>query len=176
MLLMGDEVRRSQGGNNNTWCQNNPLGWMHWQVDEGDQALRRFLQRLLALRQRLAPLLNPELPYADGPQRRPGDGGPPWREWHGVTLRQPDWASWSHCLAWSLQDPARGALIWCGLNAYHEPMVFEIPACSTGWRLAINTSLAADHDLPEKPEPFYTASAALESRSLMLLVASPLLG
>jgi glycogen operon protein len=75
MLLMGDEVRRSQGGNNNTWCQNNPLGWMHWQPDRGDLAMRLFLQRLLQLRAHLAGLFNPELPLDDKPQRRTGASG-----------------------------------------------------------------------------------------------------
>jgi glycogen operon protein len=176
MLLMGDEVRRSQGGNNNTWCQNNPLGWMHWQPDDDDLALRRFLQRLLALRRQLAPLLNPELPFGDGQLRRAGDGGPPWHQWHGVELGQPDWASWSHCLAWSLQDPMQGALLWCGLNAYYQPMTFSLPHCATGWHQVINTALPEDADLPEQPQPFHGAQASLESRSLVLLVAQPLLG
>jgi glycogen operon protein len=178
MLLMGDEVRRSQGGNNNTWCQNNPLGWMHWQPDNHDQALRRFLQRLLALRRQLAPLLNPEQPLLEGPPRRGGDGHAPipWREWHGVELRQPDWASWSHCLAWSLHDQERGSLLWCGLNAYYQPMTFQLPPCPAGWRQVINTALPADHDLPERPQAFEDTAAALESRSLVLLVAGPLLG
>ena len=174
MLLMGDELRRSQGGNNNTWCQNNPLGWMHWQPDSDDLALRRFVQRLLTLRRRLAPLLNPEVPFGDGPPLRAADGSLPWREWHGVELRKPDWASWSHCLAWSLQDPSRGPLLWCGLNAFYQPMQFELPPCASGWRQVINTGLGADQDLPEQPPAFNSSSAMLESRSLVLLVASPL--
>ncbi|MFM7267174.1 MAG: glycogen debranching protein [Cyanobium sp.] len=174
MLLMGDEVRRSQGGNNNTWCQNNPLGWMHWRPDDDDLALRRFLCRLLALRRRLAPLLNPELPLPEVPPR-PGEGVGPWREWHGVEWRQPDWATWSHCLAWSLQDQERGLLLWCGLNAYYQPMRFEIPPCPAGWRRVIDTALPADRDLPEDPSPFSDSFAALQSRSLLLLVAEPLL-
>jgi glycogen operon protein len=175
MLLMGDEVRRSQGGNNNTWCQNNPLGWMHWQPDQEDLALRRFLQRLLALRRRLAPLLNPELPIADGPPRRGGEGMAHWREWHGVEWRQPDWASWSHSLAWSLQDHERGSLLWCGLNAYYQPMRFAVPPCTSGWRRVIDTALGPDQDLPEDPPLFAESSALLQSRSLLLLLAEPLL-
>jgi hypothetical protein len=83
MLLMGDEVRRSQGGNNNTWCQNNPLGWMHWNPDADDRALMVFLKRLISLRQTLAPLLNPENPLARAPPNGPRDSGLAWRE---VTL------------------------------------------------------------------------------------------
>ncbi|MFZ9463473.1 MAG: glycogen debranching protein, partial [Vulcanococcus sp.] len=66
MLLMGDEVRRSQGGNNNAWCQDNPLGWMHWRPDGDDLALQQFVRRLIGLRHHLAGLLNPEIPHGDG--------------------------------------------------------------------------------------------------------------
>ena len=175
MLLMGDEVRRSQGGNNNTWCQNNPLGWMHWQPDAGDLDLRRFLRRLIQLRQRLAPLLNQELPPSTGGQARGAGNQPLWREWHGLELGKPDWASWSHCLAWSLHDVNIGTLIWCGMNAYYQPMQFALPAQPAGWRRVIDTAIPGDHDLPATPEPWLPATAPLESRSLMLLVATPLL-
>ena len=175
MLLMGDEVRRSQGGNNNTWCQDNPLGWMHWQPDTGDLALRLFLQRLLQLRAHLAGLFNPELPLDDKPQRRSGDRGHLWRQWHGVELASPDWASWSHTLAWSLNDSQQGPLVWCGMNAYSKAMHFELPSCRQGWLRVIDTALPPGEDLPSEPEAWLPAGAPLQSRSLMLLVAAPLL-
>ncbi|MFM8604936.1 MAG: glycogen debranching protein [Cyanobium sp.] len=130
MLLMGDEVRRSQGGNNNTWCQNNPLGWMHWRPDEDDTAMRGFLTRLIRLRQHLAPLVHPAPPLPEPPQKLNGAANLPWREWHGVELHKPDWAQWSHCLAWSLNDAERGPLLWCGMNAYYKAMQFDLPACA----------------------------------------------
>ena len=167
MLLMGDEVRRSQGGNNNAWCQNNPIGWMHWQTDGADRALRQFCRRLLHLRQRLAPFLNPEAMGSEKSQLQ--------RHWHGVELNAPDWASWSHSLAWSLESPQRGPLLWCGMNAYFEAMHFDLPPCSGGWLRVIDTALPAGQDLPEDPELWRPPGAPLESRSLMLLVAAPLL-
>ena len=175
MLLMGDEVRRSQGGNNNTWCQNNPLGWMHWQPDAGDLALRRFLRRLIRLRQHLAPLLHLEGALAAAGEGATTEPAPFWREWHGVELGKPDWASWSHSLAWSLHDSEGGPLIWCGMNAYYLPMRFEIPIQLAGWLRVIDTALPGDHALPARPEPWLAEAAPLESRSLMLLVAAPLL-
>jgi len=175
MLLMGDEVRRSQGGNNNTWCQNNPLGWMHWQPDSGDLAVRLFLKRLLQLRSHLSGLFNPELPLDDKPQRRSGDRGHLWRQWHGVELDSPDWASWSHTLAWSLNDSHQGPLVWCGMNAYCKAMHFELPSSSQGWLRVIDTALPPGDDLPSRPEAWLPSGAPLQSRSLMLLVAAPLL-
>ncbi len=170
MLSMGDEVRRSQGGNNNAWCQNNPLGWMHWRPDAGDQALRRFLCRLIRLRQRLAALLNPEIPLAEAPARRMGEGTVLWREWHGVELHKPDWASWSHSLAWSVHDTREGPLLWCGWNAYYKAMHFDLPASGAGWMRVIDTALPPDDDLPETPERWTPPGVPLESRSLILMV------
>ncbi len=161
MLLMGDEVRRSQGGNNNTWCQNNPLGWMHWQPDQADEALRTFLRRLLQLRRNLAPLLNPEI-------------GQNERHWHGVEVNKPDWASWSHTLAWSLHDAEGAPLLWCGLNAYGKAIHFELPANPDGWLRVIDTGLPAGEDLPAHPTTWSPGGMPLESRSLVLLAAGGL--
>jgi glycogen operon protein len=175
MLLMGDEVRRSQGGNNNTWCQNNPLGWMHWQPDGGDLALRTFLLRLLHLRRQLLDLLNPELPLAERPLRGAAEPAGLWRQWHGVEVGQPDWAEWSHTLAWSINDSVQGPLLWCGMNAYCRAVHFELPVCPTGWLRVIDTALPAGEDLPASFSPWKPRGAPLESRSLMLLVSSRLL-
>ncbi|MFO7629182.1 MAG: glycogen-debranching protein, partial [Prochlorococcaceae cyanobacterium] len=173
MLLMGDEVRRSQGGNNNSWCQNNPLGWMHWRPSSEDLALRLFLRRLLQLRCHLVDLINPLLPVTDQPQRREGDPGSLWREWHGVEQHWPDWANWSHSLAWSLHDRDQGILLWCAMNAYYQEMDFAVPPCEAGWRGVIDTALPAGQDLPQTPEAWSGARARLEGRSLLLLVAEP---
>ena len=175
MVLMGDEVRRSQGGNNNSWCQNNLLGWMHWQPDESDRALRRFLSRLIQLRQRLAHLLNPDVPIGETP-RRPGEGQALWREWHGVELHKPDWANWSHSLAWSLHDSRQGPLLWCGFNAYYKAMHFDLPPSAEGWMRVIDTALPPDEDLPDAPERWTPRGAPLESRSLMLMLHPSLVG
>jgi glycogen operon protein len=172
---MGDEVRRSQGGNNNSWCQNNPLGWMHWQADQDDGALRAFLQRLITLRSNLAGLLNPELAHPEQGASQGADGPELWRQWHGVELNKPDWASWSHTLAWTLNHRSQGPLLWCGMNAYGKAIHFDLPICPSGWLRAIDTGLAAGEDLPTEPGPWRAPRATLESRSVMLLVAKPLL-
>ena len=167
MLLMGDEVHRSQGGNNNCWCQDNPLGWMHWRWDEEGQQLRQFLQRLLQLRRQVLPLIDPELPLAAD-----GSAGRLWRQWHGVEQDKPDWASWSHCFAWSINCPASGPRLWCGMNAYYKALHFDLPPTPSGWRRVIDTGLPAGDDLPADPPLWRPPSAPMESRSLMLLVAA----
>lgn len=167
MLLMGDEVQRSQGGNNNCWCQDNPLGWMHWSWDTQGQAQKQFVQRLVRLRQQLLHVLDPVQPLADD-----GSRGGLWRQWHGVKLGYPDWASWSHCFAWSIHCPEKGVRLWCGMNAYFKALHFDIPASASGWRRVIDTGLPAGEDLPAEPPLWHPPSAPMESRSLMLLVAA----
>ena len=110
MLLMGDEVGRSQGGNNNSWCQNSPLSWMVWDENHCDLELKQFLQRLLRLRQALPQLFNPLVPprenkrkSAEQPSTQQSDL---WRQWHGVHLAKPDWAAWSLSLI-HISEPTR---------------------------------------------------------------------
>ncbi|MEB3333301.1 MAG: glycogen-debranching protein, partial [Synechococcaceae cyanobacterium] len=160
---------------NNTWCQDNPLGWMHWQPDAGDLALRTYLQRLLQLRRQLLPLLNPELPFEEQPQRRSTDPSHRWRQWHGVEIDRPDWAAWSHTLAWTINDSREGPLLWCGLNAYGKAIHFDLPVSPAGWLRVIDTALQAGEDLPSQPQRWTPLGIPLESRSLVLLVSRPLL-
>jgi len=97
-----------------------------------------------------------------------------WR-WHGVELDKPDWASWSHSLAWSLDDPRKGPLLWCAMNAYHKSMHFDLPATPAGWLRVIDTAVPPGDDLPSRPERWLPSGVPLESRSLILMVTPPLL-
>lgn len=174
MLLMGDEVGRSQGGNNNAWCQNNPLGWMQWPQDEESSAIREFLRRLLRLRRELAEWIDPATPMNNASAQPENSLIRRWRTWHGVSLHQPDWAEWSHSIAWSVEERHSGARLWCGMNAYHEEMEFALPSCQTRWLRRLDTSQPPGQDLPLTPERQQEGSVRLEARSLMLLCAEDL--
>ena len=171
MLSMGDEVSRSQGGNNNSWCQDSPISWMAWNPDQCDQELLVFLRRLLRLRNALPQLFNPLVPPRETTSKQPHDHGDVWRQWHGVSLSKPDWAEWSRTLATSLHMGSRGALLWMGLNAYKEGLNFELPVPASPWMRVIDTSLPSPMDLPEEPVPFNGAQIPMESRSFVLLLA-----
>ena len=174
MLLMGDEVGRSQGGNNNSWCQDSPLSWMVWNDDHCDRELQRFLQRLLRLRSAFPQLFNPQVPPREV-RRQPVD--PPsglWRQWHGVELGQPDWAAWSRTAAMSLHHNGDGALLWIGFNAYKDDLSFELPVPSTRWRRAIDTARPPGKDLPLTMPGHEGSSITLVNRSLVLLIADQL--
>ena len=80
MITAGDEIGRTQGGNNNAWCQDNEISWVDWELDEPRKELLAFTRRLLALR-RDAPDLPPHaVPerrgLALGPARTPGGSAP----------------------------------------------------------------------------------------------------
>lgn len=171
MLLMGDEVGRSQGGNNNTWCQDTPLSWMIWSEEHCDRELLTFVERLLKLRSQLTELLNPVVGHSEQTQRRNSDPDGLWRQWHGVELGKPDWASWSHCLAMSLHRGKRGAVLWAGFNAYFKSMHFDLPEPASPWHRLIDTALPADEDLPKTLEPWSPKGVPLEARSLVVMVA-----
>ena len=173
LLLMGDEWGRSQGGNNNAWCQGNPTGWMVWDGSVQADGLQTYLQRLLKLRQRFLDLLNPSVALPEDDE----SGHRIWREWHGTACHQPDWAAWSHTLAWSIHHRDQGPLLWCGMNAYHRALNFEIPAGAT-WSRLIDTALPNGEDLSVEPQPWgdphkatqgASQTATLEPRSLVLL-------
>ena len=171
MLLMGDEVGRSQGGNNNTWCQDSPLGWMVWNEDHCDLELKLFLKRLLKLRQALPQLFNPLIPARETTKKHPQDHTDMWRQWHGVDLSKPDWASWSRSVATSLHMGSHGAVIWMGFNAHKEALDFELPIPASPWTRVIDTSLPSPQDFPDQPVPFRGVTIPMQSRSFVLLVA-----
>ena len=171
MLLMGDEVGRSQGGNNNSWCQDSPLGWMVWDEDHCDLELKQFLQRLLRLRQALPQLFNPLVPPRETSRKAPQQQGDLWRQWHGVSLAKPDWAAWSRTTATSLHSADRGAMVWMGFNAYKESLSFELPVPTSPWKRVIDTSLPSPMDFPTEPANYRGVDIPLQSRSFVLLVA-----
>jgi isoamylase len=144
MLLMGDEVRRTQRGNNNAYCQDNEISWFDWRLVEQHADIHRFVTLLNAYRRRrdLATVtgrvsLNQLLEQAR-------------IQWSGVDLNRPDWSDHSHSLAITLES-ARGRFLLHGIfNAYWEPLAFAIPPQPTPeqqWRRCIDTALASPDDI-----------------------------
>ena len=169
LLWMGDEVNRSQGGNNNSWCQDNPLGWMTWDHGPAEQAMERYVRRLLRLRRALGSWLNPATLIQEQAEAQPLQA---YRQWHGPRLHRPDYGPWSHALAWSVHTATGDAVLWCGLNAFHKSIQFDVPRCRGGWRRLIDTALPPGDDLPRSPGPWTQDLVHLQCHSLALLVAS----
>jgi isoamylase len=165
MLLMGDEVRRTQRGNNNAYCQDNELSWFDWNGVHQHADLLRFVRSLIQLRQRCR-LFREEQFWTD-------PGGPDI-VWHGVMLNQPDWGEHSHSLAFEVYDrEVAGEHLHVLLNAYWESLTFALPARWPGqqWHRAVDTALPISDDCLEAAVPLgdqhhYTAQA----RSAVILV------
>ncbi|HNT25308.1 MAG TPA: glycogen debranching protein GlgX [Anaerolineales bacterium] len=166
MLLMGDEVRRTQHGNNNVYCQDNALSWFDWAGLEQHAGLLRFAR--LLVRMKLGYSLFQQEKFWTSP------AGPDVT-WHGVHLNQPDWASQSHSLAFELNDPLHAEHLHVILNAYWKPLEFELPHLppTQRWRRMIDTALPTPEDFTDPPVPLaknarrYTA----QPRSVVVLKA-----
>jgi len=145
MMLMGDEVRRTQGGNNNAYCQDNETSWFDWTLLAKQGDVHRFVTSLNASRvlrdveyERVA--LNQLIR-----QTHP--------TWHGVRLHQPDWGHSSHSIAFTARLTREQMLFHVILNAYWEPLEFELPSVVDGgqepWRRWIDTFLDSPQDIVE---------------------------
>jgi glycogen operon protein len=150
MLLMGDEARRTQHGNNNGYSSDDPVNWLDWDLTERHAGLRRFVGQLAAFRQG-RDLVDQSTRYTLNQLLQ-------WAhiEWHGVALGRPDWSDHSHSLAFTAGTPRWPFVLHAMFNAYWEPLTFEVPRGSTRpyrWRRCVDTALPP-------PEDFHTLDEA----------------
>jgi isoamylase len=145
MLLMGDEVRRTQRGNNNGYCQDSDISWFDWSLLERHADIHRFVKALNEFRQRRDTVTEAERLSLNEVLRRARI------EWHGVALNRPDWSDHSHSFAFAVRSLGGRFLLHGMLNAYWEPLAFELPPLAPGsrqsWRRCIDTALNAPHDI-----------------------------
>jgi isoamylase len=172
MILMGDEVRRTQNGNNNAYCQDNETSWFDWALVRRHADVYRFVRLLIARR-----LLRDKEPEGHRMTLTQLIGQAN-KGWHGIKLDQPDWGDHSHSVAFSAELPKEGAVCHLMFNAYWEPLDFELPPVSGAgadpWRRWIDTSLESPNDIAEwqtaPPVPGYTYRAG--PRSVVVVWAS----
>ncbi len=170
MLLMGDEMRRTQRGNNNAYCQDNEISWLDWNLLKRHADIHRFTKTLIAFRSRrdvssetVDLTLNQLLRRAQ-------------LEWHGTSLNRPDWSDDSHAIAFTVKSLRERFTIHAMLNAYWEPLAFELPAVGEhphkNWRRWIDTSSPSPDDICawEDAPTVSGSSYVVEARSLVLLV------
>ncbi len=142
MFLMGDEVRRSQKGNNNAYCQDNELSWFDWSLTKTNRGLLRFVSKLIHFIQDLEVFRIEKFLEVGYPSQEPH------LTWHGTYLGQPGWEEDSHALAFSLSEPASGEHLHVMFNAYWEPLNFELPPLAPGshWHRIVDTALPDPND------------------------------
>ena len=169
MFLMGDEVRRTQFGNNNAYCQDSELSWFDWSLIEKHKDVHRFVKLLIARRflrdaerEWQGMSLNKLLARAAG-------------GWHGTKVDQPDWGDHSHSIAFCAEMKNEGMFVYFIFNAYWEPLVFELPATRNGdrWRCWIDTSLPSPEDIVPWQEARSLAGQSYDAgpRSVVVLWA-----
>jgi len=171
MILMGDEVRRTQGGNNNAYCHDNDINWFDWTLVAKHADVHRFVTLLNARRllrdwehERQRMSLTELIAQAN-------------KAWHGVKLHQPDWGPHSHSIAFTAELRGEGLLAHFILNAYWEPLDFELPPANEGgggpWRRWIDTALDSPHDIVpwQTTTPVPGSSYRAEPRSVVVLFA-----
>jgi isoamylase len=169
MLLMGDEVRRTQSGNNNAYCQDNETSWLDWALLKKHADVYRFVRLLNA--RRVLRDQEPERQRLSLNQLLRGVN----LAWHGVKLHQPDWGESSHSIAFAVEIPQEKLLFHVIVNAYWEPLDFELPQMDgrseNPWRRWIDTALDSPHDILEWAiaEPLHGYNYQAESRSVVVL-------
>ena len=168
MLLMGDEIRHTQFGNNNAYCQDNELSWFDWSLVEQNDGLLRFVKKLIEFNRELAIFREEKFLQVDKVSSQPHI------IWHGQCLQQPDWSDNSHSIAFSLCHPYSEERLHVIFNAYWEPLEFELPSVKLGnsWLQIIDTSLPAPEDFtePEKANKIYADSYLVAARSSVVLL------
>lgn len=149
MISMGDEVRRTQKGNNNAYCQDNEIGWFDWDLAEKNSHMFRFWKLMIDFRKRHPTLLRPH--YFTGAENERGLKD---IDWHGCKLHSPGWDDpFSRALAFTIGESGAEEDIHVMMNMYWEPLEFEIPEIKTrNWYRAVDTILPAPQDIAEKGE------------------------
>ena len=169
MLLMGDEVRRTQWGNNNGYCQDNEISWFDWSLFEKHADIHRFIKTLIEIRRCQTETSLPDLTLNQLLVRAR-------IECHGVKLHQPDWSEQSHSLAIAASSVAADLGLYLMLNAYWEPLRFELPPVSEDelrpWRRWLDTFLEPPDDicLFSDAPPVAGSSYLVHPRSIVALV------
>lgn len=169
MILMGDEVRRSQQGNNNAYCQDNELSWFDWSLVTRHADLLRFV-RILCARRRLR---STEYEVSRMPIVQMLKNAT--KAWHGIKLDQPDWGDSSYSIALGANLADDGLQFHLILNAYWKPLEFELPELSNGpWRRWIDTGLDSPDDIVpwDEAPPISDGHYQLAAHSVAMLIAS----
>ena len=182
MICGGDEVARTQQGNNNAYCQDNEISWTNWHLDKRRKELLAFVSKLIHLRLD-HPVLHRRRFFTG---REPGDDSNtiPQVEWFDHTGSIMDMDDWQNTHAFSMMIYLNGSDIpevdWYGnrmvdndfiliFNAHYEPIMFTLPDERYGhkWQLVVDT-----HN-PNEPALSYEAGFMItaQSRSFLMLMS-----
>jgi len=176
MLLAGDEFGRTQGGNNNAYCQDNEISWLNWELDDKGRSLARFVSQLTALRRRLPILYRSRFLTAEWNE----DLGIKDVTWLKPTGEEMDQAAWddpnTRCHGILLDGRAQAsgirrrgsdATVLVILNSYHDGVPFTLPEVPGGvsWQCSIDTN---QEDGPNGTKFEFGTEYIVTGRSMLL--------
>ncbi len=181
MILAGDERLRSQGGNNNTYCQDNHLTWINWDSGEYTESLVQFTADLISFRKSHPTFRRKR--FFQG--RRVHGKDVRDLMWFRVSGDEMDEEDWNHSFVkaftlflaggdigerdrsgYPVEDDAFAILF----NAHHEPVEFTVPFPERTWRRVIDTSLTTPKLLPTEVAPVAPNTMQLSPRSVVVLI------
>ena len=165
MLLAGDEFANSQGGNNNAWCQDNPVSWLNWDQLEENRDLFAYVRQLIAFRKAHPVLRTDTFDFGHN------GTGYPEISFHGLTPWELDWNRPTLTIACLYAEDHRkygtkeDVFIYLAVNAHWEKHTFTLPVLPEGFRWRKEISSAEKNRLTQAGE------VQTEARSVMLLTA-----
>jgi isoamylase len=172
MFVAGDEFRNTQHGNNNAYCQDNPVGWLDWSKLETQATLHRFWKQIIAFRKR-HPALRKNSFFAGEVNNR----GLKDVSWHGTKLNSPGWEdSQARALGFTLAGFENDPDIHVMMNMYWEPLYMAIPTIpGRQWTRAVDTSLPSPSDIADPGTEMLCSgeSYRVNGRSIVVLANRP---
>ncbi|MBE1161816.1 glycogen debranching protein GlgX [Dyella acidiphila] len=179
MLLAGDEFARSQGGNNNAYCQDNEVTWFNWEAVNDRRPLIDFVRRLTRLRQHHSLLRRNRFLHGHADEET-GVKDVTWVTPDGQEFTEERWNDpQARCLGMLLdgrakptgvKKPGADSTLLLLINSHHEPVPFQLPKlpARSEWRLLLSSAAGS-----RKSASLDRSSVTLEGRSLMLYKAHP---
>jgi isoamylase len=168
MLLGGDEIRRTQGGNNNAYNQDNATSWFDWTMVDSNQETLRFVQRMIAFRKAHPALRRPHFYRGEINDRGVAD-----ITWHGTTLGSPGFDDpRGRVLACTIAGFGGDADLHVMMNMFWEPLDFEVPVePRRAWHMAVNTFEPSPHDIADRGQtaPIGRSMCTVQGRSIVVL-------
>jgi len=170
MILAGDEIRRTQMGNNNAYCQDNEISWMDWNLLDRNRQVLRFWKRMIEFRKSHSSLRSRYFFRGQLNER-----GLPDVEWHGSHLNSPGWSDPdARALAMTLAGFHGEEDIHVMMNMHWDMQDFEVPSLADRrWFRLVSTADSAPNDIadPGTEKPFDGEIYSVEGRSIVILVS-----
>ncbi len=176
MILMGDEILRTQKGNNNAYCQDNELSWMNWELNDRQKEMLSFTKAIIKRRtfRSRTDNRNQRTRMLDSVLRSTK------LQWHGVLPFQPDWSDNSHSIGVMVYWGTYSIYAYIFVNAFWQDLDIELPPPPKGirkcWYPLVDTSKEPPHDAIVSSFNYKRYMAGdkvkVQARSIIMMVSS----